>query len=80
MTELPSITASSPDIPTLRVAQAELMSGDTSGKVYVRLSEGSVAFLVDRPQAQSEVAAQLRRALLNDIPHNNKTNIATTKK
>eukprot|EP00429_Kryptoperidinium_foliaceum_P051525 CAMPEP_0176127096 /NCGR_PEP_ID=MMETSP0120_2-20121206/64171_1 /TAXON_ID=160619 /ORGANISM="Kryptoperidinium foliaceum, Strain CCMP 1326" /LENGTH=40 /DNA_ID= /DNA_START= /DNA_END= /DNA_ORIENTATION= len=30
-----------PDISTLRVLQSELVSGDTSGEIYVRLSPGS---------------------------------------
>lgn len=54
------------EISALRVAQGELISGDTSGKVYMRLSPGSVAFLTDRPQAQEKVASQLRQAVLGE--------------
>lgn len=61
-----SLTSSSPDIGTLRVAQSELISGNTGGKVYIRLSEGSVAFLTPRDVAQSQVNAQLRQELLNE--------------
>ena len=39
----------------LRVAKAELTSGDTTGKVYMRLSEGSVAFLTKRPVVEARV-------------------------
>lgn len=57
---------SSSDLSALRVAQAELISGDTSGKVYMRLSPGSVAFLTDRSKAKEKVAIQLREAVLED--------------
>jgi hypothetical protein len=66
----PAVSSSSSipsnDITTLRVAQSELVSGNTSGKVYVRLSEGGVAFLTPRDEAESQIAAQLRCELLNE--------------
>lgn len=54
------------DISTLRVAQAELSSGDTTGKVYMRLSPGSVAFLKDRSDVKQKVSAQIRQAVLSE--------------
>lgn len=59
-------SSTSRDISALRVAQAELISGNTSGKVFIRLSPGSVAFLTDRPKAQEKIAKQLRQAVLED--------------
>ena len=52
-------------IQALRVAQAELSSGNTQGKVFMRLSEGAVALQVDRSKAQDLVNADLRNALLD---------------
>eukprot|EP00980_Cylindrotheca_fusiformis_P004574 scaffold977_cov128-Cylindrotheca_fusiformis.AAC.10 len=48
----------------LRVTQAELANGDTSGQVYVRLSPDGVAFLTDRGKAKYLVSASLRSTLL----------------
>jgi hypothetical protein len=56
-------TSSPSDISTLRVAQAELISGDTSGKVYVRLSEGAVAFLTKRPVAEARVKKMIQQEI-----------------
>jgi hypothetical protein len=52
------------DIERMRVIQAELVGGDTSGQVYMRLSEGGVAFLTDRGKAEEVVSTKLRSALL----------------
>lgn len=49
-------------IATLRVAQAELSSGNV--KVFWRLSAGAVGFPMDRGMAKSMVSAELRQALL----------------
>jgi hypothetical protein len=49
-----------------RVAQTELVSGDTTGKVYMRLSEGAVGFLIDRSKAKAEIATRLRQEILNN--------------
>mmetsp|Transcript_27868 Transcript_27868/g.46090 ORF Transcript_27868/g.46090 Transcript_27868/m.46090 type:complete len:87 (+) Transcript_27868:177-437(+) len=49
-----------------RVAQAELVSGNTTGKVYVRLSDGAAAYLTDRPKAKAHVSNMLRREILKD--------------
>jgi hypothetical protein len=51
------------DIESLRVADQELSSGNTAGRVFVRLSTGSVAFLTERPVAQARVSRQLRAAI-----------------
>jgi hypothetical protein len=63
----PSRTShSTRDISTLRVAQSELVSGDTNGKVYIRLSAGAVAFLNDRPKVQQKLSGQIRQAVLDE--------------
>jgi len=54
------------DIAPLRVAQSELVSGDTTGRVYMRLNPGSVAFLKDRPKVQEKLSAQIRQALSDE--------------
>jgi hypothetical protein len=53
-------------ISELRVAQTELVSGDTTGKVYMRLSDGAVGFLIDRSKAKAEIATRLRQEILNN--------------
>jgi len=53
-------------INELRVAQAELDSGNTDGEVYLRLSEGAVAFCTQRQSVQQHVDQHLRSAVLND--------------
>ena len=52
------------NIATLRVAQAELSSGDTSGKVYMRLSPGSVAFLTKRSVVQARVDKMIQQEIM----------------
>jgi hypothetical protein len=51
------------DIETLRVADQELLSGNTAGRVFVRLSPGAAAILTERPTAQARVSRQLRAAV-----------------
>jgi hypothetical protein len=51
------------DIETLRVADQELLSGNTAGRVFVRLSPGAAAILTERPVAQARVSRQLRTAI-----------------
>jgi hypothetical protein len=66
---MPQITTLTLDddelIAQLRVAQGELISGDTSGRVFCRLSPGAAAIQMDRTKLQDQVAADLRRALLD---------------
>jgi hypothetical protein len=50
-------------IATLRVAQAELSSGNVK-EVFWRLSPGAVAFPMDRGMAKSMVSTELHQALL----------------
>jgi len=57
---------SKPDISTLRVAQSELVSGNTAGTVYMRLSPGSVAFPQDRSSVQKKLSTQIRQAILDE--------------
>jgi hypothetical protein len=51
------------DIETLRVADQELLSGNTAGRVFVRLSPGAAPILMERPVAQARVSRQLRAAI-----------------
>jgi hypothetical protein len=53
--------ATAKNISTLRVAKAELTSGDTSGKVYMMLSEGGVAFLTKRSVAEARVDKMIQQ-------------------
>ena len=55
-------------VNTLRVAKAELTSGNISGKVFYRLSEGSVAFRAERPTVVAKVSEELRQALMENSP------------
>ena len=43
----------------LRVAQAELCSGDTTGSVYTQLSPGAAMFLTDRAVALENVTKEI---------------------
>jgi hypothetical protein len=54
------------DIETLRVADQELLSGNTSGRVFVRLSPGAAPILTERTTAQARVSRQLRAAVDKD--------------
>jgi hypothetical protein len=56
-------TPATTDIETLRVADQELLSGNTAGGVFVRLSPGAAAILTERPTAQARVSRQLRAAV-----------------
>lgn len=56
-------TSSNRQLEVLRVTDQELASGNTQGKVYVQLSPGAAAILVDRPVAQARVSRQLREAI-----------------
>ena len=51
-------------ITELRVAQSELVSGDTNGKVFLQMSKGAVGLLVDRSVAHAQVSTDLRQTLL----------------
>jgi hypothetical protein len=51
------------DVETLRVADQELLSGSTAGRVFVRLSPGAAPILTERPVAQARVSRQLRAAI-----------------
>lgn len=55
-------------LTALRVAQAELCSGNTSGSVYRGLSHGSVMFLTGREVASDFVANEIRTILQKDSP------------
>ena len=53
-------------IRELRVAQTELRSGNKTGKVFARVSEGAVAFCVPRSEAEAVVSSLLRKELLKE--------------
>jgi hypothetical protein len=46
-------------IELLRVARHELLAGQTTGPVYMRLSSGAVAFPIDRSTLQARVDRQI---------------------
>lgn len=64
-------TDSTPSIPLteLRVADQELLSGNTSGRVFQQLSRGAVAFPVDRPVAQARVSRQIQQHIAQEADH-----------
>ena len=70
--DAPNAVPPTRDIAPLRVAQSELVSGDTTGKVYMRLTPGSVAFLKDRPKVQEKLSAQIRQAVLDESTESKK--------
>lgn len=53
-------------LEALRVAQAELSSGDTSGKVFLQPSPGAALFLTDRAVAKERVASEIRQIVLGE--------------
>jgi len=55
-----------PRLDELRVAQSELVSGNTSGKVFIRLSEGAVGHLTDRKKALAQVSSMLRDEIIRE--------------
>lgn len=54
-------------LEALRVAQAELSSGDTTGKVFMQTSPGAAMFLTDREVAKEKVAAEIRQIVLGEV-------------
>lgn len=54
-------------LEALRVAQAELSSGDTTGKVFIQASPGAAMFLTDREAAKKKVAAEIRQIVLGEV-------------
>lgn len=53
-------------LEALRVAQAELSGGNTSGKVFVQQSQGAVMILTDRDTAKEKVATEIRQIILGE--------------
>lgn len=51
-------------ITELRISQTELNCGNTSGNIYYRLSEGAVAFQMERSIVKEDVSMKLRKELL----------------
>lgn len=63
-----SRTSSSSGIQVLRVSDRELGSGDTTGRVWLQLSRGSVAWPMDRTVAQARVSRKLLAAIEEQPP------------
>mmetsp|Transcript_1803 Transcript_1803/g.2418 ORF Transcript_1803/g.2418 Transcript_1803/m.2418 type:complete len:91 (-) Transcript_1803:90-362(-) len=57
-------------LEVLRVSQSELVSGNTRGRVYTRLSPGSAPLLTDRVVAIGRVTEQIRTAVLRSSAGN----------
>lgn len=53
-------------LEALRVAQAELSGGDTSGRVYTQHSQGAAMFLADRAAVKEELASEIRQIVLGE--------------
>jgi hypothetical protein len=60
-------------LEALRVAQAELSSGDTSGSVFRQFSPGAAMFLTDRSVTQEKVASEIRAIVLGEDLDEQKT-------
>jgi hypothetical protein len=54
-------------LEALRVAQAELLSGDTNGNVYIQASPGAAMILTDRTLAVTKVSDQIRSLMKGDF-------------
>lgn len=59
-------TAKTIGITTLRVTKSELTNGDTSGKVYMRLSKGSVAFLTKRSVVEARINKMIQQEVMKN--------------
>ena len=53
-------------LEALRVAQSELVSGNTDGRVYMRASPGAALFLTDRTVAIQKVSEQIKGTIKAD--------------
>ena len=53
-------------LEALRVAQAELCSGNTNGSIYMQLSHGVAMFLTDRTITLDKVSQGIRNAIEGD--------------
>jgi hypothetical protein len=54
-------------LEALRVAQAELLSGNTNGDVFLQASPGAAMFLTDRTLAVNHVTNQIRTIMTGDF-------------
>jgi hypothetical protein len=61
-----NIRQSTNTIEELRVADQELKSGNTQGKVFVQLSPGAVAFQQERPVVQARVSRLIHEKIERD--------------
>ena len=48
-------------VEELRVAQSELMSGNTSGEVYSQASKGAAFLIIERKDAIKKIEKQIQR-------------------
>lgn len=60
--------SSTSNLDALRVAQTELVSGDTSGQVFLQLSPGAAMFRTDRTVAQGVVASKIQESVAAEPP------------
>jgi hypothetical protein len=59
-------SAETSKLEALRVAQAELVSGNTNGSVYLQASPGAAAFLTDRTVAIEVISEGIRSTIEAD--------------
>jgi hypothetical protein len=67
-------------LEALRVAQAELLSGNTDGNVYIQVSPGAAMFLTDRTLAVNQVSNQIRSVMKGDFSNDTPRNTAEPSK
>ena len=58
--------SSAASLEALRVAQAELCSGNTNGAVYIQLSPGAALFRTDRVATLEKVSKEIQRVIQRD--------------
>lgn len=56
----------SASLQELRVAQQELHSGSQTGRVYVRLSAGAIAFPMDRLVAKARIERHIKEERMDE--------------
>ena len=59
--------SSAATLAALRVAQAELCSGNTNGAVYIQLSPGAAMFRTDRVVALEKVSKEVSQVIQRDV-------------
>ena len=67
-------------LEALRVAHAELLSGNTDGDVYIQASPGAAMYLTDRTLAVNQVSNQIRSVMKGDFSNDTPRNPAEPSK